>query len=101
VKRPRLPKGKVGALIDALAIRAHRAAPDDEYGVFFIDRTDRVIGWARVEHCGGFEQAIPMALAGITSVDGAYRAHHDRVVRAYKVQHHATGEERIIFRETA
>jgi hypothetical protein len=88
-----------GELIDAVVERSKRAPPPDEYGVFFIDGRDRVVGWARVEHCPSFERAIPMALEALRAVDASYRVQHDKVVAAYKVQHHESGEERIVMRE--
>lgn len=97
---------KMPDLIEAVAIHHARVAPPDEYGVHFINHSDKMIGWARAEHCASFEEAVQRALSALADIYGAHegfkwKAQHDAEVRAYKVTHCATGEEKIIFRVTA
>jgi hypothetical protein len=88
-------------LVEAIVEHAKRTAPPDEYGVHFIDHDDKLVGWARVEHCGSFEEAPGRAVTEIARIDPQYVGQHDKTVQAYKVTHHASGEEKIIFRVTA
>jgi len=94
-------KDEFKELTDAIVADAKRTAPDDEYGVTFLDADDRTLGWARVDRCGGFDVAVPMAIAQIREHSPEWKISRDDDVKAYLVTHHKSGEKKRIPRVLA